>query len=104
MSTGTSDVLEAPGAVARSPKGHRTQRRHDRLRRRRHPEPALPVALDPPRTVVPALGVGSKELAAQLVHGASQLRLNRLKHLGRWGRSNLLTTKLHHLGDLRTRA
>ena len=66
-------------AVAGTPKDHRTEGRHDRLRRRRHPEPTLPVALDPARTVVPALGPGSKELATQAVHGLAQPRLNRLE-------------------------
>ena len=85
-------------AVAGTPKDHRTEGRHDRLRRRRHPEPALPVALDPARTVVPALGPGSKELATQAVHGLAQPRLNRLEHLRRRVRSSLIATEVDDLG------
>ena len=42
-------------AVTRSPVGHRTERGHDRLRRHRDPEPALPVPLDPGSAIVPVL-------------------------------------------------
>ncbi len=86
-------------AIARTPIGHGTERRHDRLRRRRHPDPALSVALDPARTVVAALGEGPKELATQAVHGVPQPRLNRFERLGRRVRPSLFATELHHLGD-----
>ncbi len=36
-------------AIARPPVGHRAERAHDRLRRRRHTEPPLPGPFDPPR-------------------------------------------------------
>ena len=60
--------------------------------------PALPVALDPARTVVPALGPGSKELATQAVHGLAQPRLNRLERLRRRVRSSLIATEVDDLG------
>ena len=85
-------------AVAGTPKDHRTEGRHDRLRRRRHPEPTLPVALDAARTVVAALGPGSKELATQAVHGLSQPRLNHLEGLRRRVRSSLIATEVDDLG------
>lgn len=72
------------------------RRLHRRLTTARHPEPALSVTLNVVRTVVLALGVRPKELAARAVHGLSQPRL---KRPDRRGRSNLLATELHHLGD-----
>ena len=57
----------------------------------------MSVTLDAVRTVVPALGAGSEEPAAQAVYGVSQPCLERL---GRRGRRHLFATELHHLGDL----
>ncbi len=64
-------------AITRPPVGHRAERAHDRLRRRRHTEPALPGPLDPLSPVVEALDPRPQNLAAQRVH----LRLHTPLHL-----------------------
>ena len=69
-------------AVTRSPVGHRTERGHDRLRRHRDPEPALPVPLDPGSAIVPVLDDGAHDIASELVRGLTHPQLGLLGRLG----------------------
>ena len=86
-------------AVTRSPVGQRTERGHDRLRRHRDPEPALPVPLDPGRAVVPLLDDGAQKLTSERVHGLTRPQLRLLERPGTRVRAKLLATDCDHLGD-----
>ena len=79
-------------AIARPAVGHRAERAHDRLRRRRHPEPALPAPLDPQRPVVQTLYPGPQNLAAQRVHALPNTKLRFLECGRAWCRSKRLAT------------
>ena len=85
-------------AVTRSPVGHRTERGHDRLRRHRDPEPALPVPLDPGSAIVPVLDDGAHDIASELVRGLTHPQLDLLGRLGARLGTKLLATQCEHPG------
>ena len=74
--------------IARPAVGYRTERAHDGLRRRRHPEPALPGPLDPQRPVVQTLHPAPQNLAAQRVRALPDTQLGFLECGRAWRGSN----------------
>ena len=81
-----------------APLGHRTERGHDRLRRHRDPEPALPVPLDPGSAIVPVLDDGAHDIASVLVRGLTHPQLDLLGRLGARLGTKLLATQCEHPG------
>ena len=81
-----------------APLGHRTERGHDRLRRHRDPEPALPVPLDPGSAIVPVLDDGAHDIASELVRGLTHPQLDLLGRLGARLGTKLLATQCEHPG------
>ena len=77
---------------------HRTERGHDRLRRHRDPEPALPVPLDPGSAIVPVLDDGAHDIASELVRGLTHPQLDLLGRLGARLETKLLATQCEHPG------
>ena len=78
--------------IARPAVGYRTERGHDGLRRRRHPEPALPGPLDPQRSVVQTVHPAPQHLAAQGVRALPDTQLGFLECGRAWRGCKRLAT------------